>query len=231
MSKLYLVPTPIGNLEDITLRALRILREEVDLILAEDTRKTGILLKHYGISKPMTAFHQHNEHHQASRIIERLKSGERMALVTDAGTPGISDPGFLLTRACVKEDIVLESLPGPTAFVPALLNSGLPCDRFLFEGFLPQKKGRATRISEITHSPVTVVLYESPHRLVKTLKQIAEHSGNERFVSVSRELTKLYEENIRGPISDVIMHFSSTEVKGELVIVLSAAPKKEHQEH
>jgi 16S rRNA (cytidine1402-2'-O)-methyltransferase len=231
MSKLYLVPTPIGNLEDITLRALRILKEEVDLILAEDTRKTGILLKHYGISKPMMAFHQHNEHHQVTRIVERLKSGERMALVTDAGSPGISDPGFLLTRACVQEDVVLESLPGPTAFVPALLNSGLPCDRFLFEGFLPLKKGRSTRISEIVQLPLTVVLYESPHRLVKTLQQIAECSGNERYVSVSRELTKLYEENIRGPISDVIRHFSATEVKGELVIVLSGAPKKERQDH
>jgi 16S rRNA (cytidine1402-2'-O)-methyltransferase len=223
MSKLYLVPTPIGNLEDITLRAIRILKEEVDLILAEDTRKTGILLKHFGISKPMTAFHQHNEHQQLSRIVDRLKSGESMALVTDAGTPGISDPGFLLSRACVKEGIPIESLPGPTAFVPALLCSGLPCERFLFEGFLPQKKGRMTRIAEIAASQVTVVLYESPHRLLKTLQQLASVAGNDRPVSVSREISKIHEEHVRGTLLEVIRHFITSEVRGEIVVVLGSS--------
>lgn len=223
MSKLYLVPTPIGNLEDITLRAIRILKEEVDVILAEDTRKTGILLKHYGISKPMTAFHQHNEHQQLNRIVDRLKSGEIMALVTDAGTPGISDPGFLLARACVKENIPLESLPGPTAFVPALLNSGLPCERFMFEGFLPQKKGRLTRINEIAAMQVTVVLYESPHRLLKTLQQIASVTGPDRYVSIAREISKIHEEHVRGTLTDVIHHFSTTDVRGEIVIVLGSS--------
>lgn len=221
MTKLFLVPTPIGNLEDITLRALRILREEVDLILAEDTRKTGILLKHYEISKPLAAFHQHNEHQQLNRMVQRMKSGEVMAMVTDAGTPGISDPGFLLVRACIAESIQVETLPGPTAFVPALVNSGLPIDKFYFEGFLPQKKGRQTRIKEIAEMTQTIVLYESPHRLVKSLQQLSEHLGTERKASVSRELSKMFEETIRGTLAELITYFSSKDVKGEIVIVLN----------
>ncbi|MDP3461359.1 MAG: 16S rRNA (cytidine(1402)-2'-O)-methyltransferase [Bacteroidales bacterium] len=221
MTKLFLVPTPIGNLEDITLRALRILKEEVDLILAEDTRKTGILLKHYEISKPLAAFHQHNEHQQLNRIVQRMKSGECMALVTDAGTPGISDPGFLLVRACIAENIQVETLPGPTAFVPALVNSGLPTDKFYFEGFLPQKKGRHTRIKELAEMRQTIVLYESPHRLVKALQQLSEHMGAERKASVSRELSKIFEENIRGTLAELIAYFSSKDVKGEIVIVVN----------
>ncbi len=221
MTKLFLVPTPIGNLEDITLRALRILKEEVDLILAEDTRKTSILLKHYEISKPLAAFHQHNEHQQLNRIVQRMKSGECMALVTDAGTPGISDPGFLLVRACIAENIQVETLPGPTAFVPALVNSGLPTDKFYFEGFLPQKKGRQTRIKELAEMRQTIVLYESPHRLVKALQQLSEHMGAERKASVSRELSKIFEENIRGTLAELIAYFSSKDVKGEIVIVVN----------
>ena len=221
MTKLFLVPTPIGNLEDITLRALRILKEEVDLILAEDTRKTGILLKHYEISKPLAAFHQHNEHQQLNRMVQRMKSGEVMAMVTDAGTPGISDPGFLLVRACIAENIQVETLPGPTAFVPALVNSGLPIDKFYFEGFLPQKKGRQTRIKEIAEMTQTIVLYESPHRLVKSLQQLSEHLGTERKASVSRELSKMFEETIRGTLAELITYFSSKDVKGEIVIVLN----------
>lgn len=220
MSKLVLVPTPIGNLEDITLRAIRILKDEVDLILAEDTRKTSILLKHYQITKPVTAFHQHNEHQQLNRIVQRLKSGERMALVTDAGTPGISDPGFLLVRACISEDIEVETLPGPSAFVPALVNSGLPSDKFFFEGFLPPKKGRQTRLSQLAAMPVTIILYESPHRLLKTLEQLAEHMGAERKAAVARELTKIHEETRRGTLAALIGHYSNTDIKGEIVIVI-----------
>lgn len=225
MAKLFLVPTPIGNLEDITLRAIRILKEEVDLVLAEDTRKTGILLKHYEISKPMAAFHQHNEHKVLERIVERIQGGERMALVTDAGTPAISDPGFLLVRACLHRNIEVECLPGATAFVPALVNSGLPADRFIFEGFLPQKKGRQTRLHEIAERPYTTVLYESPHRLVKTLSQLAVVAGAERRASVSRELTKLFEENKQGSLAELIEWFGSKEVKGEIVLVVEGKGK------
>lgn len=219
MSKLYLVPTPIGNLEDITLRAIRVLKE-VDLILAEDTRTSGNLLRHLGISKPMTAFHIRNEHQVVERIADRISAGETMALVTDAGTPAISDPGFLLVRECVGRGIEVECLPGPTAFVPALVNSGLPAEKFIFEGFLPHKKGRQTKLQAVAEYPYTTVLYESPFRLLKTLQQLAEACGNERQVSVSRELTKIHEENVRGTLTDVIDYFSKKEIKGEIVIVL-----------
>ncbi len=218
--KLYLVPTPIGNLEDITLRALRILREEVDIILAEDTRTSGNLLRHYSISKPMMAFHINNEHKVVTNLAERIVAGERMALVTDAGTPGISDPGFLLVRECLRLGVEVECLPGATAFVPALVNSGLSADHFIFEGFLPHKKGRQTKINEIAKNQYTTILYESPFRLVKTLQQLAEVCGSERRVSVARELTKIYEENVRGTLEEVINYFSQKEVKGEIVIVL-----------
>ena len=220
MSKLYLVPTPIGNLEDITLRAIRVLKE-VDLVLAEDTRTSGNLLRHLDISKPMTAFHIRNEHQVVERIADRIEAGETMALVTDAGTPAISDPGFLLVRECVKRNIEVECLPGPTAFVPALVNSGLPAEKFIFEGFLPHKKGRQTKLQAVSDYPYTTILYESPFRLLKTLQQLAEVCGGERQVSVSRELTKIHEENVRGSLADVIAYFSKKEIKGEIVIVLA----------
>ncbi len=218
--KLYLVPTPIGNLEDITLRALRVLREEVDVILAEDTRTSGNLLKHYEISKPMQAFHLNNEHVVVERIAERIANGERMALVTDAGTPAISDPGFMLVRECIRRGVEVECLPGATAFVPALVNSGLAADHFIFEGFLPHKKGRQTKIRQIVENEYTTILYESPFRLVKTLEQLAEAASPDRKVSVARELTKIHEENVRGTLDEVIRYFKQKEVKGEIVIVL-----------
>ena len=218
--KLYLVPTPIGNLEDITLRALRVLREEVDVILAEDTRTSGNLLKHYDISKPMQAFHLNNEHVVVERIAERIANGERMALVTDAGTPAISDPGFMLVRECIRRGVEVECLPGATAFVPALVNSGLAADHFIFEGFLPHKKGRQTKIRQIVDNEYTTILYESPFRLVKTLEQLIEAAGPERQVSVARELTKIHEENVRGTLQDVRNYFARKEVKGEIVIIL-----------
>ena len=218
--KLYLVPTPIGNLEDITLRALRILRDEVDVILAEDTRTSGNLLRHYNISKPMSAFHINNEHKVVTSFAERILAGEKMALVTDAGTPAISDPGFLLVRECIRLGVDVECLPGPTAFVPALVNSGLSADHFIFEGFLPHKKGRQTKINEISQNKYTTILYESPFRLVKTLQQLMEVCGPDRRVSVSRELTKIDEENARGTLAEVTEHFSQKEVKGEIVIIL-----------
>ncbi len=219
MSKLYLVPTPLGNLEDITLRAIRILKE-VNVVLAEDTRKTSILLKHYDISTRLVAHHQFNEHKTLSNIINRITTGETMALVTDAGTPGISDPGYLLIRECIKNNIEVECLPGATAFVPALVNSGLPCDRFIFEGFLPVKKGRQTKLKEIVSCDCTMIFYESPHRLVKTLEQFAEYLGMERKACVSRELTKIYEENQRGTIEELIAFYKDKTVKGEIVIVV-----------
>ena len=218
--KLYLVPTPIGNLEDITLRALRVLREEVDVILAEDTRTSGNLLKHYEISKPMQAFHLNNEHVVVERIAERIANGERMALVTDAGTPAISDPGFMLVRECIRRGVEVECLPGATAFVPALVNSGLAADHFIFEGFLPHKKGRQTKIRQIVENEYTTILYESPFRLVKTLEQLDEAASPDRKVSVARELTKIHEENVRGTLDEVIRYFKQKEVKGEIVIVL-----------
>jgi 16S rRNA (cytidine1402-2'-O)-methyltransferase len=219
MSKLYLVPTPIGNLEDITLRAIRILRE-ADVILAEDTRKTGNLLKHYEISNKVIPHHKFNEHKAITSIIEHLKQGSVTALVTDAGTPGISDPGFLLVRECVKEGIEIECLPGPTAFIPALVMSGIPTDHFVFEGFLPHKKGRKTKLEQLSEQSYTMVFYESPHRIIKTLEQFAEYFGPDRKVSVSRELTKIYEETIRGTLSEVLAIMKEKTVKGEFVIVV-----------
>ena len=222
MSILYLVPTPIGNLGDITLRALEVLKE-VDLVIAEDTRKSGNLLKHYNINKPVQSHHKFNEHRTVDSLVERLLGGTSIALVTDAGTPGISDPGFLLVRACVEQDIHVECLPGPTAFVPALVNSGLPCDKFVFEGFLPQKKGRQKRFSELSLEKRTMVFYESPHRLIKTLSQMADHFGSERKGSVSRELTKLHEETRRGTLHELTEYFSKGTVKGEIVIVVEGS--------
>jgi len=224
MSRLYIIPTPIGNLEDITLRAIRLLKE-VDLILAEDTRTTAKLLQHFSIETRMQSHHQHNEHRSLTPIIEQLKNGTQMALVSDAGTPGISDPGFLLCRACLENDIEVECLPGATALIPALVNSGFPCDRFFFEGFLPQKKGKQTRLKYLAESPYTVVLYESPFRLVKTLTQLIEHVGVERRVSVSRELSKKFEENVRGTLQEVVTYFQQKKVKGEIVIVLEGKGK------
>ncbi|MFT6137963.1 MAG: 16S rRNA (cytidine1402-2'-O)-methyltransferase [Salibacteraceae bacterium] len=217
---LILVPTPIGNLEDITYRAIRLLNE-VDGILAEDTRQTAKLLKHYEISKPVAAFHQHNEHKALARVIERLKNGETLAMVSDAGTPGISDPGFLLVRECLLNDIKVETLPGATAFVPALVNSGLPCDRFVFEGFLPHKKGRQTKFKILAQEERTIVLYESPHRLVKTLGQLIEFFEDDREVCVSRELSKIYEENRRGKCSEVLKHYEEHPPKGEIVLIVA----------
>ncbi len=225
MSKLYLIPTPIGNLEDITLRALRLLKE-VDLILAEDTRTTSHLLRHYQIENQLQSFHIFNEHKTVSAFAEQIQAGKTIALVSDAGTPGISDPGFLLVRECVKLNIEVECLPGATAFVPALINSGLPCDRFLFEGFLPHKKGRQTRLLILAEMPCTVILYESPHRLLKTLEQLIEFFGGERQISVSRELTKLHEENARGTIEEVLNHFKTKSIKGEIVIIIEGKPDK-----
>jgi 16S rRNA (cytidine1402-2'-O)-methyltransferase len=216
---LYLVPTPIGNLGDITLRALEILKS-VDVILAEDTRTTGFLLKHYAISKPLQSFHNFNEHKVLSGLIQRLTQGEVMALVSDAGTPGISDPGFLLARACVEAGITMECLPGATAFVPALVKSGLPTDRFVFEGFLPHKKGRQTMLKMLAAEQRTMVFYESPFRLTKALQQFIEFFGPSRRASVSRELTKKFEETVNGTLSEVLQHFNNKEVKGEIVIVV-----------
>ena len=216
---LTLVPTPIGNLEDITLRALNTLKQ-ADTILAEDTRTTGILLKHYGIEKRLQSFHIFNEHQALTGLIERLKQGEFMALVSDAGTPSISDPGFLLVRECLKHDVTVECLPGPTAFVPALVKSGFPTDRFVFEGFIPHKKGRQTWFKSLAEEERTIVCYESPHRLVKTLEQLVEYFGGDRMVSVSRELTKLFEETKTGTATEVLKHFSTKDVKGEIVVVI-----------
>lgn len=222
MSKLYLVPTPIGNLGDITLRAIEVLKE-VDIVLAEDTRNSGILLKHLQISKPVQSHHKFNEHRILESLVQKLKGGTTMALITDAGTPGISDPGFLLVRACIEQGIKVESLPGPTAFVPALVNSGLPCDRFVFEGFLPQKKGRQKRLTELSQETRTIVLYESPHRLVKTLSQMAGHFGPERRASISRELTKVHEETVRGTLLELAGYFSKGVVRGEIVLIIEGS--------
>ncbi|MEM9676101.1 MAG: 16S rRNA (cytidine(1402)-2'-O)-methyltransferase [Bacteroidota bacterium] len=219
---LFLIPTPIGNLEDITLRALRILKE-VDVILAEDTRTSGKLLKHFDISTPMQSYHAFNEHRAVEGLVQRLAS-ERMALVSDAGTPAISDPGFLLVRECVAQGIAVECLPGPTALIPALVNSGLPADRFIFEGFLPHKKGRQTRLKQLAEESRTIVLYESPHRLVKALGQLAEHLGEDRQASVSRELTKLHEETQRDTLRELANYYANSTVKGEIVIVVEGKP-------
>lgn len=217
---LHIVPTPIGNLEDITLRALKVLKE-VDLILAEDTRTSGLLLAHFEIKNHLLSYHKFNEHGEVARLVERLKGGEEMALISDAGTPGISDPGFLIARECAKEGVPVECLPGATAFVPALVCSGIPCDRFVFEGFLPQKKGRATRIGALKDEVRTMVFYESPYRIVKTLTSFAEVFGGERQVAVCREISKIHEESIRGSLEEVKAHFEQQEPKGEFVIVLA----------
>ena len=220
MSKLYIVPTPIGNLKDMTFRAIEVLKE-VDLILAEDTRTSGKLLKHFDISTPSQSHHMHNEHKTVEGIINKLKSGTIIALISDAGTPAISDPGFLLSRACIEHNIEVDCLPGATAFVPALVNSGLPNDKFVFEGFLPVKKGRQTRLLLLTEETRTMIFYESPHKLIKTLANFCEYFGNERQVSVSRELTKLYEETIRGTAKEVLQHYTNKPPKGEIVIVVA----------
>jgi 16S rRNA (cytidine1402-2'-O)-methyltransferase len=219
MSKLYIVPTPIGNLEDMTFRAIRVLKE-VDLILAEDTRTSGKLLKHFEIGTHMHSHHMHNEHKTIENLISRLKAGDTMALISDAGTPAISDPGFLLTRACVENGIAVECLPGATAFVPALVLSGLPCEKFVYEGFLPHKKGRETRFKAIAAEERTTVLYESPHRLVKALESIVTFCGPERQVSVSREISKKFEETVRGTAAEVLEHFKTNEPRGEFVVVV-----------
>lgn len=219
LEMLYLVPTPVGNMEDITMRALRILRE-ADLILAEDTRTSGNLLRHFDIRKPMLSYHKFNEHQTVASVVERLKAGETIAVVSDAGTPGISDPGFLVVREAVKAGIEVQTLPGATAFVPALVSSGLPCDRFCFEGFLPQKKGRQTRLNALREETRTMIFYESPHRVVKALEQMQEVFGEERRCSVCREISKVYEESVRGTISEVLSHFKENEPKGEFVIVV-----------
>ena len=221
MSRLYIVPTPIGNLEDITLRAIRILKE-VDLILAEDTRTSSILLRKYGISTRMESHHKFNEHRTVATVTEKILSGIQVALISDAGTPGISDPGFLLVRSCVEAGIEVETLPGATAFVPALVNSGFPCDRFVFEGFLPQKKGRMTRLKALREETRTMIFYESPYRLAKTLAQFAEFFGAERPASVSREISKIYDTTHRGTLASLAEYFTSHEPRGEIVIVVSA---------
>jgi len=225
MSKLIIVPTPIGNLQDITLRALEVLKT-VKVILAEDTRKTSILLRHFEISgKKLISHHKFNEHKTGNNIVDIIKSGETVALVSDAGTPAISDPGYLLVKTCIDNDIEVETLPGATAFVPALVNSGLPNDRFIFEGFLPQKKGRQTKLKLLAEESRTMIFYESPYRLVKTLKQFAEYFGEERRASVSRELSKMFEENVRGDLPYLIQYFEAKTVKGEIVIVIEGKSK------
>jgi 16S rRNA (cytidine1402-2'-O)-methyltransferase len=219
MGKLFVVPTPVGNLEDMTFRAVRVLKE-VDLILAEDTRTSSVLLKHFEIKKPMMSHHKFNEHKTIEGVVARLEAGENIALISDAGTPGISDPGFLVVRECVRHGIEVQCLPGATAFVPALVSSGLPNDRFCFEGFLPQKKGRMTRLLTLQSEVRTMIFYESPYRLVKTLTQFSEYFGAEREVAVCREISKLYEECVRGTLSEVIEHFKANEPRGEIVVIL-----------
>jgi len=227
VNKLYVVPTPVGNLEDMTFRAVRILKE-VDVILAEDTRTTGFLLKHFEINNSMQSHHKFNEHQTVDWIVSRIKSGESVALVSDAGTPGISDPGFLLARECIAQGVEVECLPGATAFVPALVNSGLPIDRFTFEGFLPQKKGRQTRLKELTAESRTMVFYESPFRILKTLTQLADCLGTERKASVSREISKLYEQTIHGGLEELIHWFTKNEPRGEFVIVVAGKDDKKN---
>ncbi|KXB48713.1 S-adenosylmethionine-dependent methyltransferase, YraL family [Bacteroidales bacterium KA00344] len=223
MGILYIVPTPVGNMEDMTLRAIRILKE-ADLVLAEDTRTSGILLKHFDIKNQMMSHHKFNEHGTTAGIIERLKAGQTIALISDAGTPGISDPGFYLAREAARAGITVQTLPGPTACIPAIVSSGLPCDRFCFEGFLPQKKGRQTHLESLKEETRTMVFYESPYRLLKTLTQFAEVFGGDRQVSVSREISKVYEEHVRGTLDDVVAHFTETTPRGEIVIVLAGKP-------
>ena len=223
---LYLIPTPVGNMEDMTFRAIRLLKE-ADVVLCEDTRTSGILLKHFQIEgKRLMAHHKFNEHGTAKGIVERLKSGETICLITDAGTPGISDPGFLLVREAVEAGIEVQTLPGATAFVPALVSSGLPCDRFCFEGFLPQKKGRQTRLEELSHETRTMIIYESPRRVVKTLEQLATFFGEDRKMSACREISKIHEESVRGTIAEVLAHFRENEPKGEFVLIIGGCDKK-----
>ena len=222
MGILYIVPTPVGNMEDLTFRAVRILKE-VDLVLAEDTRTSGILLKHYEIKNALMSHHKFNEHGTSAGIVNRLLAGENIALISDAGTPGISDPGFFLVREAVRAGVEVQCLPGATAFVPALVSSGLPCDRFAFEGFLPQKKGRQTKLQSLKDEARTMIFYESPYRLVKTLQQFAEVYGGDRQVSVCREISKVHEESVRGSLDEVIAHFKEKEPKGEIVIVLAGS--------
>lgn len=228
MGKLYIIPTPIGNLEDMTFRAIRLLKE-VSLILAEDTRTTGILLKHFDIQNKMQSYHKFNEHKTIEHIISRMKAGENVALVSDAGTPGISDPGFLIARECAKEGIEVICLPGATAFVPALVSSGIPSDKFCFEGFLPQKKGRMTRLQILAEESRTIVLYESPHRVLKTLTQLVEYMGEERYAATCREISKIYEETRRGTLRELITHFSVNVPKGEFVIIISGKPEQKRE--
>lgn len=220
MGVLYLVPTPIGNLEDITLRALRILKE-VDFVLAEDTRETRKLFQHFSIDRPLVSYHLNNEHKMVQSLVQRIRTSASVALVSDAGTPGISDPGFLLVRECLKDGIEVFTLPGATAFVPALVQSGLPCEKFVYEGFLPHKKGRETRFKAIADQEMTTVFYESPHRLIKALEQIVQFCGAERQVSVSREISKKFEETVRGTAADVLTHFQQNEPRGEFVVVVA----------
>lgn len=219
MGKLFLVPTPIGNLDDMTFRAVKVLKES-DFILAEDTRNSGKLLKHFDISTPMQSHHMHNEHKMVDGLVSRIKAGETIALISDAGTPAISDPGFLITRACVEAGVEVDCLPGATAFVPALVNSGLPNDKFVFEGFLPVKKGRQTRLKFLAEETRTMVFYESPHKLLKTLKNFADYFGEDRRVSVSREITKMHEETVRGTATEVLQHFEKNAPRGEIVVVV-----------
>ena len=228
MGILYIVPTPVGNMEDMTLRAIRILKE-VDLVLAEDTRTSGVLLKHFDIKNQLMSHHKFNEHGTSAGIVNRLLAGQNVALISDAGTPGISDPGFFLVREAVKAGVEVQTLPGATAFVPALVSSGLPCDRFIFEGFLPQKKGRQTKILSFTHEERTIIFYESPYRVVKTLEQFAEAYGENRQVCVCREISKVHEESVRGTLTEVIAHFKEHEPKGEIVIVLAGYKGEEKQ--
>ena len=227
MAKLYIVPTPIGNLEDITLRALRVLKE-VDVVLAEDTRTSSVLLRHYDIHTPLRAHHRNNEHKSVDGIVQEIEGGKEMALISDAGTPGISDPGFMLARACREAGIDVECLPGPTAFVPAMVASGLPCDRFVCEGFLPLKKGRATRLQQLAADPRTVVIYESPLRLPRTLRQLAEVFGPDRQAAVAREISKLHEENRRDTLQNLAQHYEQNKPKGEIVIVIEGCKGRNH---
>lgn len=228
MGLLYIVPTPVGNMEDMTLRAVRVLKE-ADFVLAEDTRTSGILLKHFDVKTRLMAHHKFNEHGTSAAIVERLKAGATAALVSDAGTPGISDPGFFLIREAVNAGITVQCLPGATAFVPAIVSSGLPCDRFCFEGFLPQKKGRATRLESLKDETRTMIFYESPYRVLKTLGQFAEYFGAERRVSVCREISKIHEESVRGTIAEAIAHFETTAPRGEFVIVVAGKDSKENK--